>query len=131
MSTDLLRFVTQDRHPPYGHRSGVFQAAYRLRRRNSLAESDQIELRNLLDWFKESLAIPARFTVSRYPRAQETAISWVRASANEHVTRLRRLAEILQSAGIGVDELRTKRPGYVVYEDEHQVVALPFADTPN
>ena len=129
MSTDLLRFVTHDRHPPYGQRSGVFQAAYRLLRRNALSESDRIELRNQLDWFKESLAIPHRFTASRYPRAQDTAISWVRASASEHVARLRRLAEILQSIGIDVEELRTKRPGYVVYEDEHQVVALPFADT--
>jgi hypothetical protein len=131
MSTDLLRFVTQNRHPPYGHRSGVLQAAYRLRRQNALAESDRIELQNLLDWFKESLAIPARFTASRYPRAQETAISWVRASAHEHVARLRRLSEIVRSSGIAVEELRTKRPGYVVYEDEHRVVALPFADTPN
>jgi hypothetical protein len=131
MSTDLLRFVTQNRHPPYGHRSGVIQAAYELLRRHALAGSEQMALRDLLDWFDESLAKPERFTVSSYPRAQETAISWVRASAQGHVERLRRLSEILQSAGIVVEELRTKRPGYVVYEDEHQVVALPFADTPN
>ena len=24
-------------------------------------------------------------------------------------------------------ELRTEKPGYIVYEDEHQVAAMPFA----
>jgi hypothetical protein len=84
----------------------------------------------LLDWFSEHLAEPARFAASRYPRATETAISWTRATAIEHVRRLRRLTALIETAGIAVHELRTRRPGYVVYEDAHQVVALPFADTP-
>jgi hypothetical protein len=54
----------------------------------------------------------------------------MRVSAHEHLNHLRKLAALIESAGIGVDELRTDRPGYVVYADEHQVVALPFADTP-
>jgi hypothetical protein len=33
-------------------------------------------------------------------------------------------------AGLATHELTTTRPGYVVWEDKHQVVALPFADTP-
>jgi hypothetical protein len=130
-SGDLIRFVTRDRHPPYGHRTGVFPAAYALWRSHTLVAPDQQhELRALLDWFEENLATPTRFTRSRYPRATETAVSWVRASAREHVARLRRLVELLDDASIAVNELRIKRPGYVVYEDDHQVVALPFADTP-
>jgi len=57
-------------------------------------------------------------------------LSWIRASAQEHLNRLRRLAALAEAGGSVIDELRTTRPGYVVYEDAHQVVALPFADTP-
>jgi len=127
---DLIRFVTSNRHPPYGHRSGVFAVAYKLSRENELGEADGEELRVLLDWFNDNLAVPKRFAASRNPRAQGTAISWVRASAHQHVTRLRRLAVLIDAAGLIVEEVRTRRPGYVLYEDVHQVVALPFGDTP-
>jgi hypothetical protein len=53
----------------------------------------------------------------------------MRASAQEHVTRLRRVAALIESTGVVVEELRTGKPGYVLYEDEHQVIALPFVDT--
>jgi hypothetical protein len=125
-----MRFVTRDRHPPYGHRSGVFATAYDIWRDGHLNEGERDELRSLLDWFEAHLAVPSRLALSRHPRAKETAISWVRASAEEHVRKLRRLVSLVSATGIAVDELRTMRPGYVVYEDAHQVVALPFADTP-
>ena len=54
----------------------------------------------------------------------------MRGSALEHIAHLRRLVTLVEAAGIEVDELRTNRPGYVVYQDDQQVVALPFADTP-
>jgi hypothetical protein len=130
LDTNLIRFVTGDRHPPYGYRTGVFKAAYTLWRRDVLARPKQDELRTLLDWFNDHLAKPARLTRSQHPRAKNTAVSWVRASAHEHIAQLRRLVTLVEAGGIEVDELQTKRPGYVVYEDDQQVVALPFADTP-
>jgi hypothetical protein len=126
----LIRFVTARRHPPYGHRTGLFQVAYAMRREEVLDGATQEELRGLLQWFGDHLARPERFTRSRYPRAQNTAVCWIRAEAQEHIRRLRRLAALLEAAGIPVEELRTGRPGYVVYRDAAQVVALPFADTP-
>ena len=44
--------------------------------------------------------------------------------------RLRRIAGLLGSVGVPVQELRTTRPGYILYEDDFQIVALPFRDTP-
>jgi hypothetical protein len=127
---DLIRFVTRTRHPPYGHRSGVVKAGYALWRASSLAAHEHAELRAILDWLEEHLARPERLSVSRHPRAESTALSWIRASAQEHLSRLRRLAALAEAGGSVIDELRTTRPGYVVYEDAHQVMALPFADTP-
>lgn len=132
MSRDLLfRFVTTGRHPPYGHRTGVFQIAYDLRRNNVFPGSEHVQLDQLLRWFGDNLAEPTRLTVSRNPGADSTAISWIRASAHDHVKRLRSLAALVEFSGIPVVELKTRRPGYIVFEDEHQVVALPFADTPS
>ncbi len=130
MESDLIRFVTDERHAPYGHRTGIFASAYDARRDRRLAPDDHEELRELLLWFKENLPIPDRFAVSQRPHAVDSGVSWIRASAHDHIGRLRRMAELLQGLGISVHELRTVRPGYVLYEDDHQVVALPFADTP-
>jgi Arc/MetJ-type ribon-helix-helix transcriptional regulator len=130
-SDDLIRFVTHRRHRPYGHRSGVVRAALALWRAGTLEARQQEELRAILDWLNEHLARPERLSVSRSPRAQETALSWIRGSAQEHLSHLRRLGALVAGGGAVVEELRTRRPGYVVYEDAHQVVALPFADTPH
>lgn len=131
MSGNVIRFVTHLTHPPFGHRSGVFKVAYELRRSHPSAAPFVRELIEQLAWFEANMAEPSRFSPSRYPRAQETALSWVKATANEHVRRLRLLVSLVEHAGhLKVVELRTERPGYVVFEDDHQVVALPFADTP-
>jgi hypothetical protein len=39
------------------------------------------------------------------------------------------LAAVLEQHGVSVEMLRTSKPGYVVYEDRYQVVAVPFRDT--
>jgi hypothetical protein len=108
----------------------LFQVTYAMSRDEVIGGAAQEELRMLLRCLGDNLARPERFTRSRYPRAQNTAVRWIRAGAQEHVKRLRHLAALLETAGIAVEELRTVRPGYVVYRDAAQVVALPFADTP-
>ena len=39
------------------------------------------------------------------------------------------MISILETQGVVVEVIETQRPGYVVYEDEFQIVAEPFADT--
>ena len=43
---------------------------------------------------------------------------------------MREYQRVLEAYDIRLEMLRTERPGYIVYEDDHQVVAYPFADTP-
>ena len=33
--------------------------------------------------------------------------------------------------GPAVEIVKTRRPGYILYEDDHQVAAIPFRDTFN
>jgi hypothetical protein len=125
----VIRFVTQ-RHPPNGQRTGIFHEAYRLWHADMLPAAERAELRALLDWFDAYLERPQRLTASPPMHAGKIPVSWIRSSAVHHIAQFRRLAEIVNDAGIAIDELHTPRPGYVVYRDAYQVVALPFADTP-
>ena len=101
-----LRFVVSELDDDSGRGSGIFQ------------------------WFNVHLKRPTRFTASKPPyyRKKSKAISWFRDSAHEHIARIREMVAILENHGISVHQLKTERVGYVVYEDDHQVVAEPFAD---
>jgi hypothetical protein len=39
------------------------------------------------------------------------------------------MCRILAEYKIATEMIRESRPGYVAYEDQHQVAAIPFADT--
>jgi hypothetical protein len=73
---------------------------------------------------------PSRFTASKPPyyRKQERAISWFKDSAADHIRQIRRVAAIVENHGIPVQMLKSQRVGYVVYEDDFQIVAEPFSD---
>jgi hypothetical protein len=43
-----------------------------------------------------------------------------------HLERMEELTRILRDAGILTQVLRTTQPGYITYEDRHQVAAVPF-----
>ncbi|HVK79493.1 MAG TPA: hypothetical protein VM915_02675 [Verrucomicrobiae bacterium] len=58
------------------------------------------------------------------------SLSWIKESATEHVSKLFHLKALLEQAGWLVEELRTTKPGQIVYEDDHQIVAIPYSDTP-
>jgi hypothetical protein len=74
--------------------------------------------------FREAYAIYC--VQDPFYRKPNKAISWFRHSADEHLNHVRELVAILQNHGIIVQLLKTDRVGYVVYEDEYQIVAEPF-----
>jgi hypothetical protein len=81
-------------------------------------------------WFDENLERPTRFTAAKAPywRKKNRALSWFKDTAINHIAQIRRLVAILENHGVHVLTLRAKRVGYVVYEDQYQIVAEPFAD---
>jgi hypothetical protein len=126
-----LRFVVPGRHLDSGVRDGTFGAAYALRRGSDLSPYEREELEGLLGWFNDNLDLPFRFNRTKSKGYEDRAakgISWFKASAEEHVTKMHRLAAILRDQGHHVSLIKTTNPGYLVYEDEHQVVAEPFKD---
>lgn len=119
-SRECIRFVVRG--------IGLVPFAYDL-----LERVDDANVRETLDWFEQHLDVPDRFnrtTSKGWYRRETRGLSWFRASALEHVARMRDLAEAVRRHGHEVHELRTERVGYVTYEDEVQVVAEPSRETP-
>lgn len=128
----FLRFVVSQLHRDSGVNEGLFDTAYALRDGDDIVEADRQVLAGLLAWFAEQLPTPERFNRSSskgYYRRAARGISWFKDSAAEHVARMYELKRIAEAYGHSVVVIREDRIGYVVYEDEFQVVAEPFADT--
>ena len=53
---------------------------------------------------------------------------WFKSSAREHIAKVYEMAYLLEENSFAVRVFRSRRVGYIVYEDEHQVVAEPFSD---
>jgi hypothetical protein len=126
-----LRFVVADINADSGRELGVFHAIWNLRDEDKL-HAHEVELHDsIVQWFSEHLEKPTRFTASKPPfyRKKNVAISWFKDTAHEHIARVRELAVILEHHGVSVRMLKASRVGYIVYEDEFQIVAQPFADT--
>lgn len=127
-----LRFVVSQLNSESGVEDGLFGAAYALRDRGVLSADLRSKLEDHISWFKVNLAIPSRFNRSNskgYYRRATRGISWFRDTAKEHIARMHDLKLIAEANGYVVSLITEDRIGYVVYEDENQVVAEPFADT--
>jgi hypothetical protein len=129
----FLRFVVSKSRQGSEEGNGLFGVAYSLSRSNNIAEPDRQLLDDLLTWFEGNLKSPSRFnrtTSKGYYRRNTKGISWFRDTATEHLSRMRELKRLAEEYGYVVELVRADRVGYVTYEDEAQVVAEPFADTP-
>ena len=131
-NASFIRFVLARRDPESGVEEGVFGTAYRLRDSSSVDDEDRRVLTELLRWFGDNLATPDRFNRSKskgFYRRTTRGIAWFRDSAADCLSRMHRMRAILEKYGHPVTMLAESRVGYVVYEDELQVVAEPFSDT--
>ncbi len=126
----FTRFVVHKNDEDSGRRQGLFQALADLDSESRLQGPHQDVRQELQDWFRLHLKQPSSFARAARPHAKKVALSWFKDSAVEHIRQMRRMSALLAEHDVAVHILRTKRPGYIVYEDEHQVAAEPFNDTP-
>lgn len=128
-----LRFVRPNTIKNLGAREGFFCAAYELRSVLNLEDYIFEQLEDHLSWFRTNLTIPDKFNRSKSKGSQDkntAGLSWFKEDASEAIARSYELISLLQENGYPIEVLRTERVGYVVYEDDQQVVAEPFSDTP-
>ena len=127
-----IRFVLARRHPDSGVEEGTFRLAYELRDSPYVQASDRDLLAATLAWFNKNLETPARFnrtTSKGFYRRNTQGIAWFKDSATAHLARMHQLNAILEQYGHSVVMLTESRVGYVIYDDDFQVVAEPFSDT--
>jgi len=126
-----LRFVVADIDEDSQRALGVFYAVSSLQAQQRLLSHEEEQIDSIRQWFNQHLDEPTRFTASKPPyySKKNKAISWFKHTAHEHLARIRELVVILEHHGISVRMLKANHVGYVVYQDEFQIVAEPFADT--
>lgn len=131
-SLAFLRFVCAGLDRDSGTHTGAFSVAYELLATSDLSELDRALLREHLAWFETHLPTPARFNRTKskgYYRRKTHGIAWFRETATECLKRMHALKAILEMHGHIVSLVREERVGYIVHEDEFQVIAEPFSDT--
>jgi hypothetical protein len=124
----FVRFVVPVRDEESRCLTGVFQAAFDLGDRGLLDTHELRRFDAIREWFNLRLPAPDRFARSRGRQAHRRAVCWFKADALEHLGKVRELTALLGRHGVQVRRLRSARPGYVLYEDEYQVAAVPFRD---
>jgi hypothetical protein len=136
---ELIRFVGEEIDEDSRQPIGAFQLAARLSRSGELEGHNARLLERARRWFNEHLPRPRRFSHHRegWRRAasgrhlrEPIAISWFKPDAGAHLAEMGKLVNVLRAYDIVVHELRSRRPGYVTYEDRFQVVAVPFTGDP-
>jgi hypothetical protein len=119
---EYLRFVVGHKDEDSHVEQGIFQAVARAVEWETITGADADELNTLRTWFNENLEKPTAFGRGKFG----LGISWFKLDATEHITRIWQMIRILERHGIHIKKIKTDKPGYVVYEDEWQVVAEPF-----
>lgn len=119
---EYIRFVinSEDEHSHF--EQGIFQAAARAVERRHIAGADADEMKELERWFDKNLSKPTSFGRNKL----RLGICWFKTTATEHISRIWEMVHILERNGVYIQKIRTDRPGYVIYEDEWQLVAEPF-----
>jgi hypothetical protein len=119
---EYVRFVIGRKDEDSHVEQGIFQAAAQALEWQNIRGSDADELKELQAWFSKNLEQPTSFGRDKL----RLGICWFKTGSNEHISRIWEMVQILERNGIYVKKIRTGNPGYVIYEDECQVVAEPF-----
>jgi len=122
----FVRFVSSEIDYDSQVPAGLFCAAARLRASAELPDYELEALTILKDWFAEHMASPFDYLPrnGRYHRA----ICWFKPWASEYLARAWELVTILERNDVRIWTIKSRRVGYVHYEDSAQVFAEPYCD---
>lgn len=121
-----LRFVTLKNHATSMKPTGVFAALYELEQRGMLEAHELKWFRIVVSWFNDNLRPPDLSVHGKRGVNEDRAVCWLRSTAVEHIGRMHQLCALLAHKDIATEIIRTAKPGYIVYEDDVQVAAVPF-----
>jgi hypothetical protein len=118
---EYVRFVIGREHQESNIERGVFHAAAQALEWQNVTGTDADQLTVLLAWFSKNLKKPTSFGRDKH----RMGICWFKTGSTEHISRIWEIVRILERNGIYVKKIKTDKPGYLIYEDEWQLVAEP------
>ena len=116
-----LRLIVPRRHEDSHRDAGVFAAAYVHVDNDEIDSGQRAWLRRVLVWFQHNLRSPAI--------SDPRALFWFHDRCNPCLDRVWELSVALREVGENPRMIKTTHPGVVLYEDCHQVAAVPFRST--
>ena len=119
---EYIRFVLGRKDEQSHVEQGIFQAVAHALEWQNITGSDATELNELRAWFSDNLEKPTSFGRDKL----RLGICWFKTGSTEYISRIWEIVQILERNGIYVKKIRTDKPGYVIYEDDWQLVAEPF-----
>jgi hypothetical protein len=118
-----VRFVNATRSENAYLATGLFMATRWLRDDGVLDPQEVEFLDETLEWFNEHMRCPP-FKEKLKTKAWSTeAVAWYHDHATRHIEKMWNFVSILKRHGEPVRMVKTKRPGKVIYSDQHQIVA--------
>lgn len=122
----FIRFVSSEIDERSHVAAGLFCAASKLGWTDELPDYEFDALSELRDWFNSHLESP----FDHLPRTDryEKAVCWFKSTAREQLSRAWEMITILERNDVFIWSIRSRKTGYVYYEDEAQVFAEPFDD---
>jgi len=120
--SEYVRFVVGRKDEDSHVEQGIFHAAALALEWQNITGTDADDLNELRAWFSRNLERPTSFGRDTF----RLGICWFKPESVEHISRIWEMARILERNGIYIKKIRTNKPGYVIYEDEWQLVAEPF-----
>ncbi|MFJ3656909.1 hypothetical protein ACIPPR_26830 [Streptomyces nigra] len=122
-----LRFQSPHRNDR-GRFSGVFGLVNNLAREGRLSEEQEAFRRLNNKWYDAAYTDPSTVDATVYDdEVNPGAAAWFKPSATHLLARVPGYLEILAAHGVDCQVLRSTDPGQVVYEDDVQIVVVPYA----
>jgi len=121
-----IRFVVDEFNEESNQRLGIFHAVRYMKDDNEFFDYELEQAEQTMEWFNKHLESPLDYLNKQKSKKSDVFISWFKMSAKEHISKVREFVFLLESKGVVVDQIRTDKPGKIVYSDEYQIFAKPF-----
>jgi hypothetical protein len=115
----FLRFVENTNNKI---RPGIFKFAYELIESEPSLKFEF--LGEILIWFTKNLTPPDKFH-----KSGKEGICWYKNSSKLFISRMYELCYLLETFGLEWKCLSTHNPGKIIFQDQHQIVAIPYKET--
>lgn len=111
----------------HGINPGVFGLTNHLGRTGRLTEAEERFWKETNAWYEANFTDPSTVDPAIYDRdLNPKATAWFKASATHLIDRVKGYLEVLEAHDVKCVRVESTDPGRVIYEDDDQVVVVPY-----